>query len=127
MKKLIFLASLAISTASFATGKPDEHFTVVGQDLSGPDPVGGNPVGGGGGRGTGSGTGGGTGGGGRGFSPLVKYGCQECQSDSAFYKCGVAVGITFGEDPLKTLQKLQGQNCCAAKGGRVLSTKAEGC
>ncbi len=124
----IFLAAgLLIANCSFAA---DENMTVTGSRI----PPGSGGAGGGSGGSSGDKffqtcTRAGDSRCGGGVTPtfLVKHACQECQSDSAFFKCEVHTATTFGEDPGKTMGKLEGQNCCAKQGGRVLTTKAGKC
>lgn len=127
MKKFFAIVLLAFSfaTASFA----GETVTVTGKDLSGAPPISGG-IGGmqGGGVAPGrpapqkprfEGNEGGGGG--------VRRGCQECQSDTALYTCGVWKASPINETWDKTQIALSGQNCCAASGGRVLSTRLGSC
>ncbi len=58
---------------------------------------------------------------------LYRFGCQECQSPSAFYTCQVGTPTTLGEDNLKIQLRLEKQNCCSARGGNVLNTKIGKC
>jgi hypothetical protein len=127
MKKFFVLVFLAFSftTLSFAA---DETVTVEGSRITpGPSP---SAFPGGGiapGRPApkqpkrlGEGEEGGGGGG-------VRRGCQECQSDTALYTCGVWKASPINETWDKTQIALSGQNCCAASGGRVLSTRLGSC
>lgn len=60
-------------------------------------------------------------------APGIRRACQECQSSSALYTCNVWKSSPVNETWDKTMISLSSQNCCAASGGRVLSTRQGSC
>jgi hypothetical protein len=131
MKKFFAIALLAFAFAAtgFAQADRPEKTTVTGKDLSGLGPSSGIP---GGIPGPRPGRAGleqkkkpdGEGGS---FNGGIRRGCQECQSDSALYTCGVYKLAPLDETWDQTKINLSSENCCAASGGRVLSTRLGSC